>query len=33
MSIAKREGTYDEGGIMVPSFGDINFVSETVRSA
>ncbi len=32
VSTAKREGTYDEGGIMAPSFGDIHFVSETVRS-
>ncbi len=30
VSTAKREDIYDEGGIMTPHFGNINFVSQTV---
>ena len=31
VSFAKTMDTYDEGGIMTPSFGNITVVSETVR--
>lgn len=32
VSMAKRNGEYDEGGIMKPSCGEISFVKETVST-
>lgn len=31
VSKAKRNGEYDEGGIMKPACGEISFVKQTVR--